>query len=291
MTLEALGALVGLLFGAGLLLVADSLRTVKPRLEDRVLPYVPEVAWYLRHDTATASRDVGARGIRHRLARAGVGESVADFRVEQLLWGAVALTVAAAVWFLLGGNVVERPGELASVCGAALLVGVATRSVALVSQARTRDERRHLELPLLAEMLATSVGAGLTLDESLRRCLAAHPGYLAQDLGEVTRAVEDGVPLARALGSFADTATDPQVGDFAYGLAVALERGTPLVDVLDAQTLDVRAARTRDLLGAARRRSWLVLVSAVLLGAAATLAVLCWAGTIAWTPPSWWSLP
>ena len=52
---------------------------------------------------------------------------------------------------------------------------------------------------------------------------------------------------------------------FAEGLVVALERGTPLVDVLHAQAADVREAARRDLIETGGRREVAMMIPVVFL--------------------------
>ncbi len=57
----------------------------------------------------------------------------------------------------------------------------------------------------------------------------------------------------------------PQVVRFVDGLVVAVERGTPLADVLRAQAADIREQRKRELIEAGGRREVLMLVPVVFL--------------------------
>jgi len=57
----------------------------------------------------------------------------------------------------------------------------------------------------------------------------------------------------------------PQVTRFVDGLVVAVERGTPLSDILRAQAADVRAQRKRELLEAGGKKEIYMLVPVVFL--------------------------
>jgi len=63
-------------------------------------------------------------------------------------------------------------------------------------------------------------------------------GELSADLAKVLAEVRTGVPVAQVLDALAARAGLPLVARFAEGVAVAVERGTPLADVLHAA--DVR---------------------------------------------------
>ncbi|MGY1762291.1 type II secretion system F family protein [Geodermatophilus sp. SYSU D00779] len=72
-----------------------------------------------------------------------------------------------------------------------------------------------------------------------------------------------GVPLADALQQLADrTSLDP-LARFVDGLLVALERGTPLAEVLRSQAADVREAGKRRLLEAGGRKEIAMMVTVV----------------------------
>ena len=57
----------------------------------------------------------------------------------------------------------------------------------------------------------------------------------------------------------------PLVARFAEGIAVAVERGTPLADVLHAQAADVREAGRRELIETAARKEVFMMVPVVFL--------------------------
>ena len=61
------------------------------------------------------------------------------------------------------------------------------------------------------------------------------------------------------------------VSRFAQGIAVAVERGTPLAEVLHAQAADVREAGRRELIEVAARREIFMMVPVVFLVLPVTL--------------------
>jgi pilus assembly protein TadC len=74
-----------------------------------------------------------------------------------------------------------------------------------------------------------------------------------------------GVPVAQAFDALSARTGLPIVARFSAGLAVALERGTPLADVLHAQAADVREAGRRDLIEIAARKEVLMMIPVVFL--------------------------
>ena len=72
----------------------------------------------------------------------------------------------------------------------------------------------------------------------------------------------------------------PGVARFAQGVAGAVERGTPLADVLHAQAADVRAAARRELIESAARREVLMMIPVVFLVLPVTVLFAFWPGVV-----------
>ena len=68
-----------------------------------------------------------------------------------------------------------------------------------------------------------------------------------------------------ALDNLADRTGLPALARFAEGVAVAVERGTPLADVLRAQAQDVREEGRRALMETGGRKEVLMMVPVVFL--------------------------
>ena len=77
--------------------------------------------------------------------------------------------------------------------------------------------------------------------------------------------IRTGMPVGRAFDALAARAGLPLVARFAEGIAVAVERGTPLADVLHAQAADVREAGRRELIETAARKEVFMMVPNVRL--------------------------
>ena len=165
-----------------------------------------------------------------------------EFRVEQVLWGVAAFAVAAAYGVLRA--VTSSGGTLSSLllCLVAFALGVIGRDSYLSSQVKTRERRILAEFPTIAELLALAVAAGESPVAALDRVCLRSGGELSRDLAKVLAAVRTGEPVGPAFDAWAASTGQPLVARFAQGIAVAVERGTPLADVLHAQASDVREA-------------------------------------------------
>jgi tight adherence protein C len=300
------GAVLGASTSAGLLLVVARVRALRrPQLAVRVLPYLRDLpqpagtrarsapaeeptsaAAALLGQPLRAAADAvervlgGATSVRRRLARAGLDRTVADFRVEQVLWGIAGFAAAAACGLLRMLTAPVAPGAWLVVCAIAFVSGVLARDTWLTSQVRARERRILAEFPTVAELLALAVAAGESPTAALDRVVRRTGGDLSADLGHVLADIRTGEPVAAAFDRMAATTGLPLVARFAQGVAVAVERGTPLADVLHAQAADVREAGRRELIETAARKEVLMMVPVVFLVMPVTVLFAFWPGVI-----------
>ncbi|HET6627783.1 MAG TPA: type II secretion system F family protein [Nocardioidaceae bacterium] len=297
------GGLVGAVVGCGLLLIAGRVLALRrPQLAVRVLPYVrdlPQTARQplqvdpsrsalsavfgplLRSAADTLERVLGgAVSVRRRLERANLQMTVHDFRVEQVMWGLVAFAGAAAFALLLAVDTPGRTAPLLVLCLAAFACGVLLRENRLTGQVTERERRILAEFPTVAELLALSVAAGEGPVSALDRVVARSHGELAADLARVLAEIRTGTPVARALDDLANRSGLPVVARFAEGMAVAVERGTPLAEVLHAQAADVREAGRRQLIESGARKEIFMMVPVVFLVLPVTVLFAFWPGVV-----------
>jgi tight adherence protein C len=284
MTSSLLGASLGAVAGLGLLLVARSLPVRRrPTLDQRVAPYLRDTAAPSRLLAAgpPAGRRVGQLGrrlahrldtlvggaasIRARLDQLGEG-TVEQVRWEQLVWGGTALAVVLGLGLLRAATgTPPAPVPLLLVTLVAGLAGVLARDRSLTRQVARRRERVLAEFPTVAELLALSVAAGEGAVGALDRVSRLCSGELGRDLGRTLTQVRAGATLVHALQDLADRSALPVLRRFVDGLVVAVERGTPMAEVLRAQAVDVREAGRRDLIETAARREVAMMVPVVFL--------------------------
>lgn len=289
MTLWQQGALLGLLGGIGLLLVhrrAPVFRRID--LDDRLAPYLratsrpstllsrtatapgPTLGRLLAPLTRDSARLVdrvlgGSASVRQRLVRCGRAPDVEAFRVEQVLWGAVGLAagllVAALAWWHGSGSV----GALTVMVLVAAALGVAGRDWVLGQEAASRERRMLAEFPTVAEMLALSVSAGEGPVAALERVARLSDGELSAELRRTLADARAGASLPDALAALAGRTGLAALARFVDGIVVAVERGTPLADVLRAQAQDVREVFQRALMDTAGRKEVLMMIPVVFL--------------------------
>jgi tight adherence protein C len=283
------GALLGGLAAAGVVIAVRASPLVRHlTLDDRLAPYLRDSAPSSRLLAAappastfaalgrlldplvrSLARRVdslvgGTASLRRRLEQAGSELQVEQFRVEQVIWGSAGLGLGLGLALLAAARG-ERSGPVAFLIVAVVLAigGVMLREQALRRQIRQREARLLAEFPTIAELLALAVGAGESPVGALERLARLSGGELAKEL---TRALADaraGASLVTALESMAARTSVPALARFVDGMAVAVERGTPLADVLRAQATDAREEGRRALLEAGGRKEIAMLVPVV----------------------------
>lgn len=139
-----------------------------------------------------------------------------------------------------------------TVMGAVL--GFILRDYRLSSQIKSRETRMLAEFPSLAEMMALAVGAGESANGALERIARTASGELAGEFARILGETRSGVPLTIALQHFSDRVRLAPLSRFVDGLTVAIERGTPLADVMRAQSQDVRDLAKRELMESAGKK-------------------------------------
>ncbi|HEX3732547.1 MAG TPA: type II secretion system F family protein [Mycobacteriales bacterium] len=295
--MTALAVSLAVAFVAGGWLAAGSMPgTNKLRLADRLEPYLRPTAgvsatpspadgsavghflaqWgtlgrLLTPLVARAARLVGrllggTRSVRIRLAAAGSHQDVDEFRIEQVMWGAagglagVLLTVTILA-VTLSLNLLAALGLV--VVGVA--TGVLGRDWWLSVQVRRRERAMLEEFPVVAELLALSVTAGESPSAALQRVCRLCRGELSRELEQALADARSGSSLIASLQAIAGRTSLDVLARFIDGMVIALERGTPLADVLRAQAADVREAGKRVLLASGGRREIAMMFPVVFL--------------------------
>ena len=300
------GALVGGVLGLGLAMTAGRLLVSRrPSLDSRVLPYIRDVpttavGWSPHPPSSRPSaalvalvrptleewadrleRVLGGRAsIQRRLERAGSQSTVEAFRFSQVVWGLGGFGVALAVGAI---GPAREPGRavpwllVSAGCG---VLAVLAQDQRLGARVKRRETRMLAEFPVVADLLALSVAAGEGPVAALDRVVTACRGALPDELAIVLAQSRTGMPITEALDRLAQRSGLSIVSRFAEGLAVAIERGTPLVDVLTAQAGDVREAAKRELIETGARKEVAMMVPVVFLIMPVTLLFAFFPGVV-----------
>jgi len=289
--LSASGALLGLVAGLGAWLMVSRVpwRRV-PTLDQRLAPYLrgirpgarPTVPGTAHHTPLDVVERVlgpfmvdavrwverisgGSGSVRRRLDQLGGRRTLDQFRAEQVICGVLGAATGAAIG---GLTVIGRGFSVVPVVGLVVvgtLLGVLGRDQVLSIQVRRREHRILAEFPAVAELLALAVGAGEGPVGALERVARTCRGELSVELRRTVADARTGMPLIDALTALANRTTLPSLARFVDGVAVAVDRGTPLADVLRAQAQDVRELTRRRLMEAGGRREIGMMIPVVFL--------------------------
>jgi tight adherence protein C len=301
----AWATILGVVLGVGLWSLAGMApRLSRPSLAERTAPYLVDISAGARQFLSKRSSDPlpvfgvllspmarvaidvlsgilgGADQIERRLAQSRASISVEYFRSQQLVFGVVGMT-AGAVLVVVSSSTSSMPvmTQLAIpvVLGA---VGIAARDLLLRTAARKRMARIDSELPTVLEFLTLSLSAGETVLDGLRRVARVSSGELAREFGVVVTEVNSGIGLVAALDARAQALCLPAFTRCVEQMTGALDRGTPLSDVLRAQAQDSREDTKRALLEAAGKKEVTMLIPLVFLILPTTVLFAVWPGIV-----------
>lgn len=304
---ELAGLAAGLFVGLGVALMLRRMPAFRrPTLDDRVAPYVGDaspvarsapsdrtftpfptlerlIRPYLSSGADRLERILGGGGpIRRKLSQAGLDITLQEFRVEQLIWGGLgfgAMFVLSLFRVAFGSN----PVLLLLLCGIGFLVGIVARDRFLTRQVKKRDEKIVAEFPTVAEMLALAVGAGEGPVAALERVARVSGGELAREIRKSLDDARAGTSLVTAMERMSSDASLPVLSRFVDGFAIAIERGTPLADVLRSQAQDVRDVSKRELMESGGRKEIAMMVPIVFLVMPITILFAMYPGALALT--------
>jgi tight adherence protein C len=279
MTTSTLAVVLGLALGTGIALVVVALPWGwKPSLVRRVEPQ-------LRHHAPASSLlddqqvrspwgafgrimqpvlsegvrqlgrfNLGNQTLERKLEAAGSTLSIQDYRAQQLMTAAAGAAVG-----MVGCVALAVHGSLNPFLGIVLVValgvlGFFLRDNVLTGQITRRRAAILSEFPSVAELFALSVSAGDSAAGALEWVATSARGELAGEFSTVLSDMRSGSSIHTALKACARRVQLAPVERFIEGVLVALERGTPLAEVLRAQAKDVRELSKRELLESAGRK-------------------------------------
>lgn len=284
------GLMCGFGLGLGLWsLVALLPRMRRPRLADRVAPYLVDVCDAARvhadrrtvhplpvigsvlAPAAQALRDLvsrmlgGSDAVSARLRQCASPLTVEEFRLRQVAWSLGSFVSGAALAAIAGALRPIPPAVLVALPLVFAVTGFLLPDRLLSRRVTRRLSRMSAEFPTVLELLTLSLSAGEGILDAMRRVARSGSGELAGELGRVVAETGMGVPLATALAKASRDIRMPVFTRCVDSVTTALERGTPVVEVLRAQATDAREAAKRELLEQAGKKEIGMLVPLVFL--------------------------
>jgi tight adherence protein C len=133
------------------------------------------------------------------------------------------------------------------------------------SETSSKLERTLFELPEIIDLLVVSLKAGNGIYRSFATVIPRSDGALALELAKALKAVEFGAAFGNEIKETSKALPHPQVVEFVNKVSLALERGTPLAQMLSEQGVSVRAEIKSRLLKQAGRNETRMLIPLVFL--------------------------
>ncbi|CAB4912402.1 MAG: pilus assembly protein TadB [Actinobacteria bacterium] len=276
MTATGIGALLGLSFALGLVLIVTRLGALRrPSLFERIVPFVPVT----RESLARTSVDPGpvqvliavlqplirdrklTNPIEDRLANAG-RNGVDQFRLEQAISTGIGASfgLVAGLWAAASGT---TPISILIFLMLGAGFGAVFWNRHLTHLGNLRKKRIAQQLPAVAELLAFAVAAGESPVAAIERVSVSMAGELADEFHRALSEIRAGTSVEQALREVAQRTASADIERFIDGILLAIERGSPLAEVLRAQAADARAADRRLLLESAGRKDVAMLIPVV----------------------------
>lgn len=233
--------------------VAHSLATIQglgsvpdEMLADLDPPFAQRVTVPARAALVSAARrltpeDWNAR-VRRRLDLAG---NPRGWDPERLLatksLAALGLGGGAAMLQLLGGNT----GGALLWGGGLAVFGFFLPDILLKNTAQKRMQQIQRTLPDAVDLLGISVESGLAFDAALAQVAANIDGPLAEEFTRVLQEMQIGKGRSEAMKALAERTDVDEMNTFLGSLVQAEKLGIPIVDVLRAQTSEMRLKRSQ----------------------------------------------
>jgi tight adherence protein C len=167
------------------------------------------------------------------------------------------VSIASLIGVFAAGSVVAACAGVRTAARVPVLVPVASTAEP-ARTSRTRRDRRvrtkalHADVPQLLDLLAAGSTAGLSAEASFRQAVSCLQGPLGEDLGDVMRSVDLGVPWRAALAAHVEETGDPDLARTVAVLARTEALGVPLRDATRELAAAVRDARRAATLERAR---------------------------------------
>lgn len=284
----AWAVVAGTALGVGLIIVLRSLPAMnRPSFEERVAPVLrasghdvelfpssrPLVSLnvvqrifgpVLREFLKQLERfSANAEPLGRRLDQANARIGVSEYRLQQIGCAAAGalVAVAANTVAFMGGSF---HGLFAVVSIVVLtFLGFALRDNMLSGQIKRRQARMLSEFPTIAEMIALAVSAGESAPGAFERVSRLSQGEMNGELRRVLAQTRSGTSFSQSLRQMSLRVQSPPISRFLDGIIVAIERGTPLADVMHAQAQDVRDLGKRELMETAGKKELSMLVPVV----------------------------
>ncbi len=285
---------VGLTLSFGIILLYQWRASTKRNLAQTVVAHVgiaPSSSKFLANFERTLHRVVAHspqspwgsdRQLVSLVAKSGQDRSLKNIRTSQLAT-VLAAFAAVTMWSVLRQVTHHSHSTVvvAVLFVAAVPLGGWSVKSSLETAVRNRAEAINAALPGALELLAFSVSAGEPISSGMKRVAQRGDGVLNLAIRQTITRLESGTSMSDSLKSLGRSVDSAQLTRAVHAIDLALERGTPLADVLRAQASDARAAHARDLMILAGKKETAMLLPVVFLILPMIVMVAIYPGLVA----------
>jgi tight adherence protein C len=208
--------------------------------------------------------------------------SLGAVRRKQVIAAAISLLIAL-LWVILRIASDKPLSTMIAllICVSAFTYGGWYVKWSLESKTSQRISAIETQLPAVLDLLAFAISAGEPALLAIRRVTETCSGPLTRELKKVVNSIDSGESLARSLNNLSSDLDSQALSRAFHALTLALERGTPLAQVLRAQAADARAQQARLLLVLAGRKETAMMLPVVFLILPMIVAVALYPGIVA----------
>lgn len=219
--------------------------------------------------------------VRRRIVLAGSKTTLSEIRRRQKL-GAIWMGIAALLLTILGAAA-HTLNPLAAIFAILVfpLMGVVYPDYRLSAGAKQRQMQLNQELPDAIELLALAVGAGESLYMALERVASRCTQVTGEELTRLMAELKQGEALSMSLTSWRTRTESEVLSHLVDAVVSALERGSPLAQVLREQVADSRSAARNQLLAQGGKKEVWMMIPVVFLILPLTVVFALYPGLVA----------
>jgi tight adherence protein C len=287
-------AFIGTLFSGGALLLVATIRNSKVSMANSIAPYLglPNFSELSRDRYFTKIQNALSNGksspwasdkrVLLELRRCASDQTLIGFRFEQLVFALLG-TIAVSFWVVLK---ILNSQPVQPILGIVLLVlgfvgAGGFRSWLLKETSRLRIKNIEAQLPAVLDLLAFAVAAGEPVVTAMQRVANTCAGELSVEIRRLISGILVGDNFIVSLDRMSKELASQSVSRAFRALIMAIERGTPIADVLRAQAMDARHLEARKLVMLAGKKETLMMIPVVFLILPMIVIVALYPGLIA----------
>jgi tight adherence protein C len=286
--------LIGTLFSSGALLLVATIRNSKVSMANSIAPYLglPNFSELSRDRYFAKIQNALTNGksspwasdkrVLLELRRCASDQTLIGFRFEQLAFASIG-TIAISFWIVLK---IINGQPVQPIIGITLLIlgfvgAGGLRSWLLKETSKLRIKNIEAQLPAVLDLLAFAVAAGEPVVTAMKRVAKTCAGELSVEIRRLISGILVGDNFIVSLDRMSKELASQSVSRAFRALIMAIERGTPVADVLRAQAMDARNLEARKLVTLAGKKETLMMIPVVFLILPMIVIVALYPGLVA----------